>query len=62
VAFIRGKRKRKRDPSTTRAGSFAGAKEKKKLRPASVGMIVFLHMEGCCGCSSNALVNDKDAI
>lgn len=22
----------------------------------------FLFVDGCCGCSSNALVNDKDAI
>jgi hypothetical protein len=30
----------KRDPSTARADFFAGAKKKKKRRPASVGMTV----------------------
>ena len=39
-----GKRKRKRDPSAARADSFAGAKEKKKRRPAPVGMAFFLNV------------------
>jgi hypothetical protein len=61
-------RKRKREPSATWADSFARAKEKKKRRPASVGMTVFcmkvrsddsfVLVDGCCVCSSDALVND----
>ena len=54
--------------STARADSFAGAKEKKKHRPASVGMTVFLHIDVAAVVqvsremtSSNVLVNDKDA-
>jgi hypothetical protein len=34
-------RKRKKDLSAARADSFAGAKEKKKRRPAPVAMTVF---------------------
>jgi len=45
----RGLRDRsKRDPSTSRADFFAGAKKKKKRRPASVGMTVGCLMVVCC--------------
>ena len=41
MKVMRGLRDRsKRDPSTARADFFAGAKKKKKRRPASVGMTV----------------------
>jgi hypothetical protein len=48
--LMRGLRDRsKRDPSTSRADFFAGAKKKKKRRPASVGMTVALS-EMTVGC------------
>ena len=46
--LMRGLRDRsKRDPSTSRADFFAGAKKMKKRRPASVGMTVGCFVAGC---------------
>jgi hypothetical protein len=53
----RGLRDRsKRDPSTARADFFAGAKKRKKRRPAPVGMTVGCLAAVCCGLLLSACV------